>query len=219
MVKNLQVVSIIIFLQFLFTDRLSTFMSGSGIITDPLLKPSGISYRYSWCNGFHCFSWQQTSCALLHSESHLSLISNSTPHSLHCQLISVFLGFQGSPLPLHMAYCLNSTAYTVEQYQNNIFIFFPAMSHIFLVSLCAYFSIWCMFSLYCKFCPPKRMLFLEKSGLRVLYDSTILSSADCQAQSSLSQITVWRSISLSSLSDYHLWSNHHLLKWRLYSFL
>lgn len=117
-----------------------------------------------------------------------------------------------------MAYCLNSTVYTVEWYQNYTFIFFPAMPHIFLLSLCANFSMWCMFSLYCWFCPPKRMLALGKSGLRVLCDSSTLSSADCQAHSSLSQITVW-GVSFSSLSDYHLWSNHHLLKRRLYFFL
>lgn len=91
--------------------------------------------------------------------------------------------------------------------------FFPVMPHIFLVSLCDNFSMWCLFSLYCWFCPPKRMLALGKLGLRVLCDSSTLSSADCQAHSSLSQITVW-GVSLSSLSDYHLWSNHHLLKRR-----
>lgn len=100
-------------------------MCGSGIITDPLLKPSDISYHCSCCDGFHCFSWQQTSCALLHPESPLSLISSSTPHSSYCQqLISMFLSFHGSPLPFQMAYCLNPTAYTVEWYQNYTFIFF-----------------------------------------------------------------------------------------------
>lgn len=81
-------------------------LCGSGVITCPHLKPLGISYHFSGYHDFHCLCWQQTSCALLHPDIPLCLISSSDLHWPYCQqLISMFVGLHGL---LYKFNCLHS---------------------------------------------------------------------------------------------------------------